>query len=53
MKPYTPSDNLVVRDCLDDDISDDVEDDVFIRDGRTCKVIILNNMLRNKSRNFH
>lgn len=37
MKPYQPSDKLVVRDSLDDEISDDVEDDVFIRDGRTCK----------------
>lgn len=39
MKPYSPSEKLVIRDSLDDDLdlSDDVEDDVFIRDGRTCR----------------
>lgn len=35
MKGYVPPDKLVVRDSLDDEISDDVEDDVFIRDGRS------------------
>lgn len=38
MKGYSPSDKLVVRDSVDlSDISE-VEDDVFIRDGRTCKI---------------
>ncbi|XP_052888389.1 uncharacterized protein LOC128296904 [Anopheles moucheti] len=41
MKPYQPSEQLVVRDSvslsMDEDLSDDVEDDVFIRDGRTCR----------------
>lgn len=38
MKGYSPSDKLVVRDSVDlSDISE-VEDDVFIRDGRTCKM---------------
>lgn len=34
MKGYAPPDNIAVRDCLDDEISDDVDDDVFIRDGK-------------------
>ncbi|XP_050068322.1 uncharacterized protein LOC126556841 [Anopheles maculipalpis] len=41
MKPYQPSEQLVVRDSvslsMDEDLSDDVEDEVFIRDGRTCR----------------
>ncbi|XP_055547055.1 uncharacterized protein LOC129731241 [Wyeomyia smithii] len=41
MKPYQPSEKLVVRDSvslsMDEDLSDDVEDEVFIRDGRTCR----------------
>ncbi|XP_065088687.1 uncharacterized protein LOC135710127 [Ochlerotatus camptorhynchus] len=41
MKPYQPSDKLVVRDSvslsMDEELSDDVEDEVFIRDGRTCR----------------
>ena len=41
IKPYAPSEKLVVRDSLslslDEDLSDDIEDEVFIRDGRTCK----------------
>lgn len=34
MKGYAPPNNIVIRESLDDDISDDVEDDVFIRDGK-------------------
>lgn len=41
MKPYQPSEKLVVRDSvslsMDEELSDDVEDEVFIRDGRTCR----------------
>ncbi|KFB42637.1 AGAP002184-PA-like protein [Anopheles sinensis] len=41
MKPYQPSEQLVVRESvslsMDEDLSDDVEDEVFIRDGRTCR----------------
>uniref|UniRef100_A0A182SF27 Uncharacterized protein n=1 Tax=Anopheles maculatus TaxID=74869 RepID=A0A182SF27_9DIPT len=41
MKPYQPSEQLVVRDSvslsMDEELSDDVEDEVFIRDGRTCR----------------
>lgn len=38
IKAYSPSEKIVVRDSLDDEISDDVEDDVFIRDGKSARV---------------
>lgn len=40
MKPYTPSSRVAVRDSIDEDLSDDIEDDVFIRDGKSIKVIL-------------
>lgn len=39
MKPYTPSTRIAIRESLDEDLSDDIEDDVFIRDGKSIKVM--------------
>lgn len=41
MRPYVPSDRIAIRDSIDEECSDDIEDDVFIRDGKSGKVIIL------------
>lgn len=40
MKPYTPSTRIAIRESLDEDLSDDIEDDVFIRDGKSIKVML-------------
>lgn len=41
MRPYVPSDRIAIRDSIDEECSDDIEDDVFIRDGKSGKVVIL------------
>lgn len=41
MKPYTPSTRLAIRDSIDEELSDDIEDEVFIRDGKSVRVIFI------------
>lgn len=38
MQAYKPPHNIVIRDSIDEELSDDVEDDVFIRDRKSREV---------------
>lgn len=35
-----PSSKIVIRDSIDEELSDDIEDDVFIRDGKSVMFLL-------------